>query len=118
MKRHRLPYLQPIDLRSNAVAFDDVTVVVMDSESWDSDTRVKVNLLIDRLIELTGETDAQIVLRSLDERLTRLTKPMSQTQRAQRVFSFLEASVWPRKKLRHLSPKEETQILGYGPEGV
>ena len=82
----------------------------------------QVFLLIKRIQELTGESKNDVLTRSLDERLRRLTTPLDQSERKQRILHFLETSVWsslPDAALgQRITQDQEDEILGYGPEGV
>jgi antitoxin VapB len=82
----------------------------------------QVFLLIKRIQELTGESKNDVLTRSLDERLRRLTTPLDQSERKQRILHFLETSVWSSlpdaAPGRRITQDQEDEILGYGPEGV
>ena len=70
---------------------------------------------------LTGESKTEAIRRALEERRRRLTHRAFE-ERRHRVLRFLEKRVWPtipkNQKGRHLTRREEDEILGYGPEGV
>lgn len=108
------------DLRSNAVAGDDGSVVVMKRERGDYGADVEKQMLIRDLIQVTGESEDEVVIVSLQERLARLTKPVSKAERTQQVLNLLETSCRSVRKVpsQPLTRKEEDAILGYGPEGV
>ena len=50
--------------------------------------------IIRDLAELTGETPDDVVLHALEERMARLTGPVSKTERKQKLFNMLDSSVW------------------------
>ena len=86
-----------------------------------SRTRTQVTALIQQIGGLTGEPREQIVLRALEERLSRLTGPTSAEERRRRVFNGLDTSLWSNLRpatAGTLTKDEEDQALGYGPEGV
>ena len=68
-----------------------------------------VELLIDEVTVLTGESKKEAVRRALEERRARLRR-------------FLEAEVWPQVPAselgRKLTRQEEESILGFGDHGV
>lgn len=78
------------------------------------------HMLIRELIQVTGESEEEVVITSLKERLSRLTKPVSKAERMQQVMNVLETSCRSARKRpgQPLMRKEEDEILGYGPEGV
>lgn len=108
------------DLRSNAVAVDDGSVVVMDRKHRLPSAGVEKHMLILDLIQVTGESEDEVVIVALQERLARLTKPVSKAERMQHVLTLLETSCRSVRKVpsQPLTRKEEDAILGYGPEGV
>lgn len=81
----------------------------------------EVERLAAEIARLTGESKTEAIRRALDERRTRL-KGRSASQRRARVLSFLEKRVWPTlpedEKGRRLTPAEEDEILGFGPDGA
>lgn len=114
------PIWCPRNLRSNAVARDDGSVVVMKRERGDYGADVEKQMLIRDLIQVTGESEDEVLIVSLQERLARLTKPVSKAERTQQVLNLLETSCRSVRKVpsQPLTHKEEDAILGYGPEGV
>lgn len=90
--------------------------------SSDETLPARVFSLIQKIQELTGESKNDVVTRALEERLRRLTAPLDQSERKQRLLHFLETSVWsalPDGALgRRITEGQEDEILGYGPEGV
>ena len=82
----------------------------------------EVELLIEELVAITGETKLEAVRRALVERKARLVVGASQPDRWQQAMRFLEREVWPSLPQgeigRCLSRAEEDMILGYGSEGV
>ena len=87
-----------------------------------SDAQVQARLLVKEIGAITGEPKDIVILRALEERLRRFTAPTSATERARRILTILETSLWqntPPSKLGGSIPRErEDEILGYGPEGV
>lgn len=81
---------------------------------------VEKQLLIRDLIEVTGESADEVVIAALQERLARLTKPVSKAERVQQVLNFLETTCRSVRQAPNqpMTRKEEDAILGYGPEGV
>jgi len=81
---------------------------------------VEKQMLIRDLIQVTGESEDEAVIVALQERLARLTKPISKAERVQQVMNFLETSCRSVRQVPNqpLTRKEEDAILGYGPEGV
>lgn len=88
----------------------------------DDAARFEARLIVKTIEELTGEPEAILILRALQERLDRLTAPTSQAERAQRMLTILDTSLWQNMSNSKLetptTPKDEDEILGYGPEGV
>jgi hypothetical protein len=87
-----------------------------------ADARFRARLLVDEIGAITGEPKDILVLRALEERLRRLTAPITATERARRILNVLETSLWqntPASKLGGSMPREaDDKALGYGPEGV
>lgn len=81
---------------------------------------VEKHILILDLVRVTGESEEEAVIVALQERLARLTKPISKAERVQQVMNFLETSCRSvrQEPNQPLTRKEEAAILGYGPEGV
>ena len=81
----------------------------------------EVERLAAEVARMTGESKTEAIRRALDERRRRL-KGQSADQRRARVLRFLQKKVWPRlqagERGRRLTPAEEDDILGYGPDGV
>jgi len=82
----------------------------------------KVERLAEELANLTGESKTAVILRSLEERRSRIDSGRSGKRRLAQVLDFLEREVWPsvpRKFLGHpVTKKERERILGYGRDGV
>ena len=83
---------------------------------------VQQRLLLAEIVALTGESEGTVVMRALEERLARLTRPVSAAERRQRVLNVLETSLWRHRRARDVAGAidrdEEDRVLGYGPEGV
>jgi antitoxin VapB len=81
----------------------------------------EVERLATQVARLTGESKTEAIRRALEERRERL-KGRSVEQRRDRVLKFLEKNVWatlpPGERGRRLTPAEEDEILGIGPDGV
>ena len=92
----------------------------MDRKREYSGDGVEKRRLIRELVQATGESEDEVVIVSLRERLARLTKPISKAERVQQVLTFLETSCQSVRRVPNqpLTRKEEDAILGYGPEGV
>jgi antitoxin VapB len=82
----------------------------------------EVELLVEEIARMAGETKTEAVRRALEERKARLSFRVADADRAGRLRRFLESEVWPAippKQLgRSLTRDEEDELLGYGPEGV
>jgi antitoxin VapB len=80
-----------------------------------------VERLATEVARLTGESKTEAIRRALEERRQRLKGPSSAKRRA-RVLAYLRSRVWPSippaQRGRRLTPAEEDEILGYGPEGA
>jgi hypothetical protein len=78
--------------------------------------------LITHLQQLTGETRRVVVVKALEERIARLTLPVTPIERAQRIVNILERSIWqlgrPGFGRNPIERAEEDGILGYRPEGI
>jgi antitoxin VapB len=81
----------------------------------------EVERLASEVARLTGESKTEAIRRALLERRHRL-KGASADDRRARVLAFLKKKVWstlPKAQVgRRLAPREEDEILGYGPGGV
>lgn len=81
----------------------------------------QVERLAAEVARLTGESKTEAIRRALEERKARL-KGRSASHRRARVLTFLETRVWAtlpkNERGRRLTPAEEDEILGYGPDGV
>jgi hypothetical protein len=82
----------------------------------------KVERLAEELANITGESKTAVILRSLEERRSRIDSGRSGKRRLAQVLDFLEREVWPsvpRKLMgRPVTKKERERILGYGRDGV
>ena len=71
--------------------------------------------------EMAGETKTEAIRRALEERQVRLATAEGERPEA-RLRRFLEEELWPSipetERGRRLTPAEEDELLGYGPEGV
>lgn len=69
-------------------------------------------MLILDLIQVTGESEDEAVIVALQERLARLTKPVSKAERMQHVLTLLETSCRSVRKVpsQPLTRKEEDAI--------
>jgi len=80
-----------------------------------------VERLAREVVEVTGETKTEAIRRALAERRERLASGEGERPAA-RLRRFLEDELWPsvprRERGRRLTPAEEDELLGYGPEGV
>lgn len=82
----------------------------------------EVERLAAEVAEAAGETKTQAIRVALDERRRRLAFRERADDRRARLLRFLEREAWPlvppEVRERPLSPEEEAEILGFGPEGV
>lgn len=82
----------------------------------------EVERLATEVAEATGETKTQAIRVALDERRRRLAFQERADDRRARLLRFLEREAWPLVPLqvreRALSPEDEAEILGFGPDGV
>ena len=79
----------------------------------------EVRALAAEVANLCGETETEVIRKALLERLQRLALGGIRTPRYDRLMCFLEREIWPATRgVSTLGPEEETDILGYGPEGV
>lgn len=80
----------------------------------------EVERLVGEIAELTGETETEIVRRSLVERRLRLVSGVARPKR-KRWMDFLEHEVWPtipeNELGLRLTNEEQEEILGYGEPG-
>ena len=93
----------------------------MEDEFEELRSKAHQDRLIADLAVLTGESADQVVLKALEERMARLTRPASPAERKQRLLNILDRSLWSHMRGRSrpaLTRNEEAEILGYGPEGV
>ena len=81
----------------------------------------EVERLAREVAEVTGETKTEAIRRALTDRRERLAACEGERPAA-RLRRFLEDELWPvvpeRERGRQLTPAEEDELLGYGPEGV
>lgn len=86
------------------------------------DPQFQARLIADEIAELTGEPTEIVILHALQESLRRLTAPTSSSERARRILTILETSLWQNTSESRLGQsitrEREDEILGYGPEGV
>jgi len=82
----------------------------------------EIERLATELAELTGESQTEAVLRSLEERRQRLAPPSAPPDRVAGLRLFLEKDVWPYLppgvRGKRITREEREEILGYGPDGV
>lgn len=81
----------------------------------------EVEKLAREVADMAGETKTEAIRRALADRRNRLG--VTQGERpAARLRRFLADECWPAipdgERKRRLTPAEEDEILGYGPEGV
>ncbi|MCG8478023.1 MAG: type II toxin-antitoxin system VapB family antitoxin [Spirochaetales bacterium] len=71
---------------------------------------------------MTGESKTEAIRRALEERKTRISYRVADSDRRARLLRFLESEVWPHVDAdqlgRRLSRDEEDELLGYGAQGV
>jgi len=81
----------------------------------------EVERLAREVAEMAGETKTEAIRRALADRRDRLAVRQGERPGA-RLRRFLAEECWPAipdgERARHLTPAEEDEILGYGPEGV
>lgn len=82
----------------------------------------RVERLAEELANITGESKTAVILRSLEERRSRIDSGTLGKRRMAQVLDFLEREIWPsvpRKLLgRPVTKKERERILGYERNGV
>ncbi len=82
----------------------------------------RVELLLDEVTALTGESKTEAVRRALEERRDRLARGRTDLHPADRLRRLLEREIWPtipaNVRGTRLSKVDEEQILGYGPHGA
>lgn len=82
----------------------------------------EVERLVAEVAARTGESKTEAVRRALLERRERLAVQTASQDRGARLRRFLEQEVWPtippQERGRRMSREEESEILGFGPEGV
>ena len=80
-----------------------------------------VEKLATEVAQMAGETKTEAIRRALLERRDRLRAHGKRPGRRIGLRDYLERNVWPLipagERGRALTPDEEDQILGYGPEG-
>lgn len=80
-----------------------------------------VERLASEVAQMTGETKTETIRKALEERKARLRLDITEG-RAERLRRFLEREIWPQipdaVKGTCLTAAEESEILGYGPQGV
>jgi len=80
----------------------------------------EVDVLVDQVTSLTGESKTEAIRRALMERRDRLTRTESRSKNALHVF--LAAEIWPlvpRSQFRwRLGQAETDQAFGYDTEGT
>lgn len=82
---------------------------------------VEVERLATEVSDLTGESKTEAIRKALAERRERLALAGG-TDRSAELMRWLREEVWPQipadQRGRRLTPDEEADILGYGPDGV
>lgn len=77
-----------------------------------------VELLLEELVRMTGESKTEAVRRALEERRQRLALNAGGRPSEARLLSFLQDEAWPQIPAEllgtRLSKQEEEEILGYG----
>lgn len=86
------------------------------------DPQFQARIIAAEIAALTGESTEIVILHALQESLRRLTAPTSSSERARRILTILETSLWQNTSESRLGQsitrEREDEILGYGPEGV
>ena len=81
-----------------------------------------VEALVEDVIQITGESKTEAILKALEDRKRRLSFNCNSQDRLKRKIEFLESEIWPiipeDQMGKTLTPEEEEEILGFGPEGV
>ena len=81
-----------------------------------------VETLVTEVTRMTGESKTEAIRRALEERKTRISYRVADSDRRARLLRFLESEVWPHvdddQLGRRLSRDEEDELLGYGARGV
>ena len=82
----------------------------------------RVELLLDEVAALTGETKTEAIRRALEDRRDRLVRYPGESNPGDRLRRVLGREIWPSvppdQLGRQLTKHEEESILGYGPDGV
>lgn len=81
-----------------------------------------VEILLDEVVRLTGESKTEAIRKALDERRQRLYAQTVTPRSEARLLAFLEDEIWsqipPELMGQPLTKEEEEAILGYGEAGV
>lgn len=81
----------------------------------------EVERLATEVSDLTGESKTEAIRKALVERRERL-ELLGGVDRTEELMQWLREEVWPQIPAdqlgRPLTPQEEAEILGYGPDGV
>ncbi len=82
----------------------------------------QVDMLLDEVTRITGESKTEAVRKALEERRQRLAHQTPPVRDFPAMIAFLEDEIWPQIPEAllgtQLSKGEEEAILGYGPDGV
>jgi len=82
----------------------------------------KVEMLIDSITALTGETKTEAVHKALEERKQRLAMKNQMLNRQLLLNEFLENEIWSRIPADLIgmdySQEEQDRVLGFGVDGV
>ncbi|MFZ0546644.1 MAG: type II toxin-antitoxin system VapB family antitoxin [Candidatus Promineifilaceae bacterium] len=82
----------------------------------------EVEILLDSIIKITGESKTEAVRKALEERQQRLVLHSTTSHDQDNLIAFLEEEIWPHipKKLlgKPLGKSEEEEILGIGKLGT
>jgi antitoxin VapB len=81
-----------------------------------------VERLASEVAVLASESKTEAIRKALEERRARLELANGAADRKSALMAWLREEVWPQipahERGRRLTPEEEAEILGYGPEGV
>ena len=81
-----------------------------------------VEILLDEVVKITGESKTEAVRKALEERRQRLALRAGARPDEVRLLAFLIDEIWPQIPAEllgtRLSKQEEEKILGYGEIGV
>jgi len=82
----------------------------------------EVTRLVEEITRLTGESKTEAIRKAMAERRARLSLAARPRRRGRAFLRYLREEVWPNAPAgalgRRMTPGEDDEILGYGPEGV